>query len=223
MMIACGLASCDGVLLHLKNHPMILLMWGLGSCMPSLSWVWACLDKLPQSAPTRRIHSILSFFAHFFDWWKWDLGFGWAHLWHWAFGSSSPPCWLVWLIFHQGRRWRRKIDHHHFNLHHHHHPHLLLPLHLRSLSLSLSQLACSSSSSYHMQELCLCLMKRLLLDPSCVTFSNATILPMTMAGVMVLKSSMLWRMVMMLAYFFGHSMEMIFLTMSVTPQVFVTS
>ena len=31
--------------------------------MPSsLSWVWACLDKLPQSALTHHIHSILSFF-----------------------------------------------------------------------------------------------------------------------------------------------------------------
>ena len=61
MMSACSPTSCDGVLLHLKNHPMILLRWGLGSCMPSsLSWVWACLYKLPQSAPTRRIHSSLS-------------------------------------------------------------------------------------------------------------------------------------------------------------------
>ena len=173
MMSAWDLASCDGFILHLKNHPMTLLLWGLCSCMPSsLSWVWACLDKLPQSAPTRRIHSILSFFAHFFDLWKWNLEFGWAHPWHWAFESSSPPCWSLWLILHQDRRWRRKIDHH-LNLHHHHHrPHLLLHLHLRSLRLSLSQLACPSFSfSHYMRELCLCLMKRLLLVALCCELS----------------------------------------------------
>jgi hypothetical protein len=54
MMSAYGLASCVEL--------------GVSPFLPSLSWAWAYLDKLPQNAPTCRIHSILSFFAHFFDW-----------------------------------------------------------------------------------------------------------------------------------------------------------
>jgi hypothetical protein len=49
--------------------------------------------------------------------------------------------------------------------------------------------------------------------------SKAVIFPITMVGVIVLKSSMLWRIVMMLPYLCCGSREIIFLTMSASPSL----
>ena len=52
-MSACSLASCDGVLLHLKNHPMtlffILVLAYLLLCL-GCGLVWTNFHKVPQLA-----------------------------------------------------------------------------------------------------------------------------------------------------------------------------
>ena len=83
-----------------------------------------------------------------------------------------------------------------------------------ALEIEPCSVACPSFSfSHYMWELCLCLMKRLLLDPSCVTFQ----IPLSCQWLWPdhgAKSSMLWRMVIIIAYFFCGSTKMIFLMMS---------
>jgi hypothetical protein len=99
----------------------------------------------------------------------------------------------------------------------HHYHFLLLPLlHLRSLEWEPSSFPCSFQ---HMQKHMVLKKLAPLCRPIFRDISNAAIFPITIIRVIVLKSSMLGRMVMMLPYLCCGSKEIIFLPMSASPSL----